>query len=87
MQITIASAVNFSIDSITTHLLPFCETEYDLGFNLKIYIQIFCFNPLVPDAHDSERQEKPLSLQIQRLEVDLKLNCRFLFCAPWELMG
>ena len=29
------------------------------------------FNPLVPDAHYSERQDKPFSLQIQRLEVDL----------------
>ena len=34
-------------------------------------------NPLVPDAHYSERQDKPYSLQIQRLEVDLKLNCEF----------
>ena len=32
-------------------------------------------NPLVPDAHCSERQDKPLSLQLERLEVDLKLNC------------
>ena len=37
-------------------------------------------NPLVPDAHYSERQDKPFSLQIQRLEVDLKLNCGFIFC-------
>ena len=44
-------------------------------------------NPLVPDVHYSERQDKPFSLQFQRLEVDLKLNCRFLFFAPWELMG
>ena len=36
-------------------------------------------NPLIPDAHYSERKEKPFSLQIQRLEVDLKLNCGFLF--------
>ena len=49
---------------------------------------IFCqVNPLLPDAHYSERQDKPFSLQIQRLEVDLKLNCGFLFFAPWELMG
>ena len=33
--------------------------------------------PLVPDAHYSERQDKPSSLQIQRLEVDLKLNWGF----------
>ena len=45
------------------------------------------FNPLVPDDHYSERQDKPLSLQIQRLEVDLKLHCGFLFFAPWGLMG
>ena len=30
------------------------------------------FNPLVPDAHYSERHDKPFSLQIQQLEVDLK---------------
>ena len=35
------------------------------------------FNPLVPDAHYSERQDEPYSLKIQRLEVDLKLNCGF----------
>ena len=35
-------------------------------------------NPLVPD----ERQDKPFSLQNQRLEVDLKLNCGFLFLHP-----
>ena len=40
------------------------------------------FNPLVPDAHYSERQDKPFSLQIQWLEVDLKLNCGFLFLLP-----
>ena len=44
-------------------------------------------NPLVPDAHYSERQDKPFSLQIQPLEVDWKLNCVFLFFAPWALMG
>ena len=49
-----------------------------------------CFtllNPLVPDAHYSERQEKPFSLQIQLLEVDLKINGGFLFFAPLALMG
>ena len=44
-------------------------------------------NPLIPDPHYSERQGKPLSLHIQQLEVDFKLNCGFLFFAPWELMG
>ena len=44
-------------------------------------------NPLVPDAHYSESQDKPFSWQIQWLEVNLKLNCGFLFFAPWELMG
>ena len=39
-------------------------------------------NPLFPDAHYSERQDKPFSLQIQQLEVDLKLN-GILFFAPW----
>ena len=28
--------------------------------------------PLVPDAHYGERQDKPFSLQIQQLEVNLK---------------
>ena len=37
------------------------------------------FNPLVPDAHYSERQDEPFSLQLQQLEIDLKLKCRFLF--------
>ena len=31
-------------------------------------------NPLVPDAHYSERQDAPFSLQIQQLWVDLKWN-------------
>ena len=44
-------------------------------------------NPLVPDAHYSDRQDKPFSLQIQQLEVNLKLNCGFLFFAPWGPMG
>ena len=47
----------------------------------------FSLNPLVLDARYSERQDKPISLQIQRFEVDLKLNCGFLFFAPRELMG
>ena len=39
------------------------------------------FNPLVPDAHYSERHDKPFSIQIQQLEVDLKLNLGFfIFC-------
>ena len=54
--------------------------------NVSIYAKNV-INPLVPDAHYSERQDKPFSLQIQQLEVDLKLNCGFLFVAPWELMG
>ena len=38
-------------------------------------------NPLVPDAHYSERQDKPFSLQIQRLEVDFKVKLRiFISC-------
>ena len=42
---------------------------------------IFIINPLDPDAHYSERQDKPFSLQIQQLEVHLKLIRRFLFFA------
>ena len=38
------------------------------------------FNPLVPDAHYSEHQDKPFSLQIQQLEVKFKVNLRiFIF--------
>ena len=36
---------------------------------------------------NSERQDKSFSLQIQRLEVDLKLNRGSLFFPPWVLMG
>ena len=43
------------------------------------------FNPLVPDAH-YESQDKPVSLQIQQLEVDLKLNCGF-FLHPENYSG
>ena len=38
-------------------------------------------------AHYSERQDKPSSLQIQRLVAHLKLNCECLFLPPWALMG
>ena len=41
-----------------------------------------CVKPLVPDAHYIERQDKQFSLQIQHLEVDLKLNCGFYFLHP-----
>ena len=44
-------------------------------------------NPLIPDAHYSECQDKPFSSQIQQLAVDLKLICGFSFFAPWGLMG
>ena len=40
--------------------------------------KIILINPLVSDAHYIERQDKPFSLRIQQLEVDLKLNCGFL---------
>ena len=45
---------------------------------LKLDCLLLCFkssyflNPLVPDAHYSERQDKLFSLQIQQLEVDIK---------------
>ena len=38
-------------------------------FDISFY---FSINPLVP-----ERQDKPFSLQIQQLEVDLQLSCEF----------
>ena len=48
----------------------------------------FRVNPLVSDAHYSERQDETFSLQIQLLEVDLMFNCGFLFFAPLgALMG
>ena len=40
-------------------------------------------NPLFPDAHHSERQDKPFSLHIQQLEEDLELNCGFSYLANW----
>ena len=57
-----------------------------LNFQKKI-LQFHLLNLLVPNAHYSERQDKPFSLQIQLLEVDLKLNCGFLFFAPLALMS
>ena len=42
---------------------------------------------IVPDAHYSGAPDKSFSLQFQLLEVDLKLNCGFLFFASWALMG
>ena len=47
------------------------SNKVHIMFNYKVGY-IFPINPLVPDAHYSERQDKPLSLQIQQLEVDLK---------------
>ena len=44
-------------------------------------------NPLVPDAHYSERTDEQISLQIKLIEATLQLNCGFLVFAPWALMG
>ena len=44
-------------------------------------------NPLVPDAHYSERPDKQVSLQIKLIEATLQLNCGYLFFAQWALMG
>ena len=57
------------------HLLSFIERKL-----IAIWIAHFHklnsvqwrLNPLVPDVHYSERQDKPFSLQIQQLEVDFK---------------
>ena len=63
-------------------------TQYLItGKNISERYLCYVFNPLVPDAHYSERQDKPFSLQIEQLEADWKLNRRFLFFAPWALMG
>ena len=40
------------------------------------------FNPLVPDAHYIERQDKLFPLQIQQLEVNLQLYFWFYFYHP-----
>ena len=63
----------------------FCGNREGISNFSVLYSNVI--NPLVPDAHYSERQDKPISLQIQRLEVDLKLNCRFLFFAPPRTNG
>ena len=52
--------------------------------NKCYFIVIIYVNPLVPDAHYSERQDNPFSLQIQQLDVDLKWNCVFLFLHPGD---
>ena len=62
--------------------------EQDVNFakqscleKLKNKLNIFLFNPLVPDAHYSESQNnKPFSLPIQRLAVDLKKIADFICC-------
>ena len=65
------------------HTIASTETNY-----LHYKLSHLLISPLVPDAHYSERQDKPFSLQIQQLEVvDLKLNYGLLFFAPQELMG
>ena len=51
------------------------------------YYIYWLLNPIVSDAQYSERQDKPFSLQIQQLKVDLKLNKGFLFLALRKLMG
>ena len=47
----------------------FWQVSLRSGDHLKFGAEI---NPLVPDAYYIERQDKPFSLQIQQLEVDLK---------------
>ena len=64
------------------------KNRFSSRFKWKcVELEVEHFSPSVPDAHYSERQDKPFSLQIQQLEVDLKLNCRFYFFAPRDLMG
>ena len=45
------------------------------------------FNPLVPNAQNSERQTILLPLQIRPVKVSQKLSGEFLFFAPSALMG
>ena len=44
-------------------------------------------NPLVPEAHYSEHQDKQVSVKIKLIKATLQLNCGFLFFVPWTLMG
>ena len=44
---------------------------WDRAWVVKADSQSDSINPLVPDSRYSERQDKPFSLQIQWLEVDL----------------
>ena len=62
----------------TCHCLFSSQIEYGT-WNLN-WFKIWNINPLVPHGHYSEY--KLFSLQIQRLEVDLKLSWEFLFLHP-----
>ena len=54
--------------------------DFSQLFNLPQYNGV---NPLVPGAHYSELQDKPFSLQTQRLDVDLKYKMAdFYFLLP-----
>ena len=44
------------------------------------------FNPLVPKAHNSERQNLPYPLQIQPSKSRLKLGLRIFIFVPSALM-
>ena len=45
------------------------------------------FNPLVPKAHNSERQNLSFLLQIKQRKVNLKSSWRIYVFAPSALMG
>ena len=53
-----------------------------MSYSSKSIIKLLSIiNPLVPDAHYSERQDKPFSLQIRKLEVRFKVKLQiFIFC-------
>ena len=53
--------------------------EKHCAFQMTMHRERIGFNPLVPDAHYSERPDKQVSLQIKLIEAALQLNCGFLF--------
>ena len=59
------------------------KNQFLLLKKLKKYLKCpaLRINPVVPDAHYSERQDEPFSLPIQRLEVEFKL-ADFYFLRP-----
>ena len=75
----LTKSVDLNYPMSTLYVSPWSRENKLNGWNI---LKANYVNPLVRDAHYSERQVKPFSLQIKRLEVDLKLNRRFLILHP-----